>query len=190
MNDRNAAFRAGFGAVCILLALGLSGLAAAAASKGKLALIKSALSAAPPDVAKTAKVVTMEGEVLRDGKGPFTCFPREGKGTSPMCLDAEWMRWANAWMKRTDFKATKVGLAYMLAGDMKDSGASNIDPFAKAATPDNQWIVEGPHVMIIVPDPALPEGVATDPKPGVPYVMWKGTPYAHIMMPVASRRKK
>jgi hypothetical protein len=72
----------------------------------------------------------------------------------------------------------------MLAGD---AGASNIDPFAKAETPDNQWVVEGPHVMIIVPDPALLDSVSTDPHAGVPYVMWKNTPYAHIMMPTGPR---
>ncbi len=38
--------------------------------------------------------------------------------------------------------------------------------------------------MILVPDPALLDGISTDPWNGGPYVMWKGTPYAHIMVPV------
>lgn len=74
--------------------------------------------------------------------------------------------------------------AYMLAGD---GGASNIDPFAKGPTADNQWIVEGPHLMIIVPDAAALGAIPTDPKNGGPYVMWKGTPYAHIMVPTAHK---
>ncbi len=41
--------------------------------------------------------------------------------------------------------------------------------------------------MILVPDPAMLEGISTDPDNGGPYVMWKGTPYAHIMIPVGER---
>lgn len=70
----------------------------------------------------------------------------------------------------------------MLAGD---EGSSNIDPCAESPTEDNEWVVEGPHVMILAPDPALLEGIPTDPRNGGPYVMWKDTPYAHVMVPVA-----
>ena len=96
---------------------------------------------------------------------------------------------ADAWMNKKDFQATKVAFGYMLAGDMPDAGASNIDPFAMAETPDNQWVVEGPHVMVLVPDNASLDGVSTDYTTGEPYVMWKGTPYAHIMVPTGPRAK-
>jgi hypothetical protein len=69
-------------------------------------------------------------------------------------------------------------------------GASNIDPYATAGTRTNQWVVEGPHLMVIEPDTAQLEGLSTDPHSGGPYVMWKGTPYAHIMVPVAERPKQ
>lgn len=186
MNQFKNVIRFGLGAAWPILALSFLG-ATTAVAQDKNEMVKSALSAAPPAIAKTAKVMTMQGEVLKDGPGTFTCFPYEGAGTSPMCLDAEWLRWADAWMNKKDFKATQVGLAYMLAGDMPDGGASNIDPFAKAATADNQWVVEGPHVMILSPDPALLGNMTTDPNAGVPYVMWKDTPYVHIMMPTGSR---
>ena len=107
-----------------------------------------------------------------------------------MCLDAEWMKWGHAWMnKKTDYKPAGFGLAYMLAGDAPDGGSSNIDPFATEKTADNQWVVEGPHVMILTPDPATLKDVSTDPNAGVPYVMWKDTPFAHVMMPVGPRAK-
>jgi hypothetical protein len=159
-------------------------LSAEHASADNDSLIASALSAAPPAVAHDATVMTMTGDILREGSNGFTCFPREGAGGSPMCLDAEWMTWADAWMNKKDYTPSGVGMAYMLAGDSSDGGASNIDPFATRATPDNEWVVEGPHVMIILPDPAMLAGVSTDPTNGGPYVMWKGTPYAHIMLPV------
>jgi hypothetical protein len=40
--------------------------------------------------------------------------------------------------------------------------------------------------MMFVPDPKQLEGITADHTAGGPYVMWKGTPYAHIMMPVAA----
>jgi hypothetical protein len=159
-----------------------------ALAQDKDALIESALSAAPPAIAETATVMNMNGEVLREGSGDYTCFPYEGKGSAAMCLDAEWMVWADSWMNRKmDYKPARFGLAYMLAGDAPDGGASNIDPFATERTDDNQWVVEGPHVMILTPDQTLLADVASDPDAGVPYVMWKDTPFAHIMMPVGPR---
>lgn len=159
-------------------------------AQDKEALIANALSAAPPAIAETATVMNTKGDVLRQGTGAYTCFPYEGKGTEAMCLDAEWMKWGKAWMqKNPDYKPASFGLAYMLAGDAPEGGASNIDPFAAEKTPDNQWVVEGPHVMILTPDPASLKDVSTDPDAGGPYVMWKDTPYAHIMMPVGARAK-
>jgi hypothetical protein len=86
-------------------------------------------------------------------------------------------------MDKKPFKADRGGIAYMLAGE----SASNIDPFATGPTANNQWVVEGPHIMVLLPDPAQLEGISTDPNSGGAYVMWKGTPYAHIMVPVAAR---
>ncbi|GIS70281.1 MAG: hypothetical protein CM1200mP9_11020 [Gammaproteobacteria bacterium] len=48
----------------------------------------------------------------------------------------------------------------MLVGD---EGASNVDPYATGPTDDNEWIDEGPHLMIVVPDASLLEGIPTDP---------------------------
>jgi hypothetical protein len=162
---------------------------AIAAEPDKDVLIRDALSAAPPAIASTATVMTMDNKVLKQGTGSYVCMPTDAdelaKGLrEPMCLDKVWVAWADAWMNKKPFKATGTGIAYMLAGD---AGASNIDPYATAATPDNQWVVEGPHIMAIVADLAQLAGLPTDPNSGGAYVMWKGTPYAHIMVPVAQR---
>lgn len=42
--------------------------------------------------------------------------------------------------------------------------------------------------MIITPDKHLLDTLPTDPYYGGPYVMWKGTPYEHIMIPVGMRK--
>lgn len=149
--------------------------------------IDDALSAAPPAIADTATVMTMEGEVLREGTGAYTCIPGQEAGAGPMCLDAEWMRWADAWMNKTEFEPRQVGVAYMLSGDMPGGGASNIDPFATEPSDDNEWVVEGPHLMLILPDAAQLDAIGTDPDTGGPYVMWHGTPYAHVMVPTDAR---
>jgi hypothetical protein len=138
-----------------------------------------ALTAAPPDVAAEATVMDLEGNVLREGTNDFTCIPVPGE---PMCLDEPWMEFFDAYVNQKDeLEIDRVGIGYMLAGD---SGASNIDPYAEGPTPDNEWVRTGPHLMLIVPDPALLEGIPTDPKSGGPYVMWADHHLAHVMIPI------
>ncbi|MDH3667982.1 MAG: hypothetical protein OEN23_13735 [Paracoccaceae bacterium] len=157
-----------------------------ASADEKQALIDDALSAAPDAISMSATIMDWEGNVLQEGSNGFTCFPTPPvlQGKAPMCLDESWMAWADSWMNKKSFRAEKVGTGYMLAGD---GGASNIDPFAEGPTDDNEWVVSGPHLMTIVPDPAALEGIPTDPAYGGPFVMWKGTDYAHIMVPTAGK---
>jgi hypothetical protein len=88
-------------------------------------------------MAENATVVDWEGNVLREGSNGYTCFPTPPmlSGTAPMCMDGEWMEWADAWSNKKDFAADRLGISYMLAGD---EGASNIDPFAEGPTDDNR----------------------------------------------------
>ena len=148
--------------------------------------IADALSAVHVELAGNSRVMDWNMEVIREGDGPYTCMPTPPmlEGTAPMCMDGPWLKWADAWMNRKEFEIDRLGISYMLAGD---EGASNTDPFAEGPTEDNEWIVEGPHLMLIVPDPAALDALPTDPQNGGPYVMWKGTPYAHVMVPVADR---
>lgn len=147
--------------------------------------VANALSAAWPGMAEGATVVDWDGNVLKEGTNGFTCMPEPPTGGGPMCNDGEWIKWAEAWQNKTDFTAEALGISYMLGGDNGDGG-SNIDPYAEEPTDDNQWIAEGPHLMILAPA-ALLEAYPTDPDNGGPYVMWKGTPYAHLMVPIGSR---
>ena len=86
-------------------------------------------------------------------------------------------------MGKTEPTFTRTGFGYMLAGDSQ--GGSNTDPFATEATADNEWLPPGgPHIMVVVPDAGALEGLPTHPDEGGPWVMWRDTPYAHIMVPV------
>jgi hypothetical protein len=155
--------------------------------------IADALSAAPASVSRNATVMdwpmTTGGPMqqLRVGSNGWVCYPttpivyENGARRDAMCLDSEFQGWANAWMGQTAPAPKRAAVAYMLQGD---AGASNTDPYAKAPTSSNDWVMSGPHVMVIVPDPSSLDGMPTDAKNGGPWVMWKGTPYAHIMVPL------
>jgi hypothetical protein len=158
--------------------------------------IRLAMSAAPPEIGRNATIVEMneKGETteLRKGTNGWTCMPSAGgaagvAGADPMCLDKQWMNWVDAWTHKTDPKVDSVGIGYMLRGD---KGASNTDPFATGPTADNQWIVAPPHIMVLVPDTKLLDALPIDPHTGGPWVMWKGTKYAHIMAPTAAMPKQ
>lgn len=151
-------------------------------------LIKLSLSAAPEAVAKDAKVIVMEdgkARLLREGSGEWTCMPghADPANPDPMCGDRNAMEWAAAWMANRDPPPDKVGFMYMLQGD---GGASNTDPHAMRETPDNNWIKTGAHVMIVGSGAKMLDGYPRDAKadPTRPYVMWPGTPYEHLMLPV------
>jgi hypothetical protein len=141
-------------------------------------------TAAPRHVVEHATILNMGADgkmrVVREGTNGYTCMD---PGGAPMCADKAAMEWAQAWQSHGP-APQKLGFIYMLRGD---NGASNTDPYAKGESPDNNWIKTGPHVMIVGADAkpmleAYPRDAKADPNR--PYVMWPGTPYEHLMLPV------
>ena len=59
--------------------------------------------------------------------------------------------------KNADFKTDRIGVSYMLAGD---DNVNNADPFDTKPDQGEVWVQEGPHLMIIVPDIKILEGIA------------------------------
>ena len=152
-------------------------------------LIASAMSAAPAKVAKGATIVAMEADgkmrTLRQGTNGFTCMPDNPAtpGPDPMCMDKNALDWAHAWIGHTTPAPGKVGFMYMLSGG---TDASNTDPYAAKPDAKNNWIKTGPHVMIVGADQNFYDMYpkSADPDTKVPYVMWAGKPYQHLMAPV------
>ena len=181
-------------AVRLAISLALAGFVTAAGAQQKKApandaeMIASAMAAAPKAVAGGATIVAMSPDgtmrTLRQGNNGFTCMPDNPATPGPdaMCLDANAMEWAHAWINHQT-PPNKVGFMYMLAGG---TDASNTDPYAKGPEAGNHWIATGPHVMIVGPAvkdlPGYPKN--PDPDTSKPYVMWAGTPYEHLMIPV------
>ncbi|HEV2623120.1 MAG TPA: hypothetical protein VGU65_13660 [Frateuria sp.] len=157
-----------------------------AASDAKL--IASAMRAAPAGVGPHATVMAVAPDgsmrTLRQGTNGFTCIPDAPAtpGPDPMCADKAAMAWMHAWLTHATPPAGQVGLMYMLEGG---TDASNTDPYAK--TPGSKhWIRTGPHVMVVGADDAFYDQYPklADPQTDAPYVMWSGTPYRHLMVPV------
>lgn len=174
-------------AILILLAAGC--LPAFAADND--AMIKSALSAAPAAVAKDATVMIGDGkggmQTVKTGTNGFVCMPDDPTtpGSDPMCLDQNSMLWVQAYSTHATPPDGKVGIGYMLQGD---SQASNIDPYATTPAAGDKWVTDGPHMMIfnsLAINASYPHDVTLTPDVTHPYVMFPGTPYAHLMVPVA-----
>ena len=168
---------------------GHEGMAKAPGAKSDAAIVAKATKAAPPEVGRSAAVMGMDADgkmkELRAGTNGWMCM-LSPVGDS-MCLDKEWQAWGDAWMNKKEPPQRKtVGVAYMLNGDQ---GASNTDPYATKATADNHWVVSGPHIMLLPTDASQLDAYPTDWTKGGPWVMWKGTPYAHIMVPTTSMPK-
>ncbi|WP_372834985.1 hypothetical protein, partial [Pontibacterium sp.] len=150
----------------------------------KDAMIASAVSAGPSSVTDNATIKAPDGAVLRAGSNSYTCYPQQ-ESIGPMCNDAVWDALISAMMNKADFKSDSISVSYMLAGEGSAIGVSNSDPYASDPAKSDDWVKEGPHLMIIVPDHSMLEGLSTNPNDPV-YVMWKDTPYAHIMVKIAS----
>jgi hypothetical protein len=160
------------------------------ASQDSAAKIESAMSAAPSSISGAATILDNEFDdagmfvVLHEGTNGWSCFPDipSSPGNDPACYDETWMEWNYAFAAQEEPVVTVLGLAYMLQGG---SDASNTDPFATEPAPGEDWVNSPAHVMILVPGEIDLTVYSTDHDAGEPYVMWAGTPYQHIMMPVA-----
>ena len=150
-------------------------------------------SSAPDFIGDFATVVGASGEVLREGTNGWTCLPfvpmpkmgfKNPNEAAPACADANAVAWANAYISKTKPVIENDGWIWMIHGD---TGVDNFRPYSegdKANTAPEDWIYSGSHLMLMPKDPASLDGVSTDFTTGAPYVMMKGTPFVHLMIPL------
>lgn len=155
------------------------------AAPQKDVLIKEAMAAGPAHIAKDATILApgADGQMveLRHGTNGWTCIPDspESPGKDPMCVDEQGLQWAGSWMAHDDHPAnTAPGLSYMLAGG---SDISANDPWAKADK-NTKFVASPPHFMILWPFDPKTTGLSDQPKKTRTWIMWAGTPYAHLMI--------
>ena len=179
--------------VVSLVALGVAGTSMAADKGGspiskmsKKELIKLAMSAAPPEVSKDATIMIPgpDGKMVEAKKGTngFTCMP-DADGQSvpdPICGDAASMQWANDYMSKAPKPTnTSPGIAYMAKGGWHFEKDGKI---LMESEPGAKLVREPAHWMVFWPFDSKSSGLPSLPTKYGTYVMFDGTPYAHLMI--------
>ena len=151
-------------------------------------------SAAPAPLGTNATVLGLDGSVLREGTNGWTCMvgnprpaPEGGWPTAhdamPVCTDDVGMKWMSDFMAGKAPEIERDTFMWMLHGDVgEDNTTAGVLNKADATDP-SQWIESGPHLMLLPKDPSSLDGMSDDFNIGAPYVMFPGTPGAHVMIP-------
>jgi hypothetical protein len=153
--------------------------------------IALAPSAAPGAVAAHAAVVRMDEKgatvVLRAGDNGWTCMPTDpGTPVShPVCLDKNGLNWFVAAMAGKEPDPTKVAYSHMLQGG---SVSSVVDPAAdRLPAGEKSFVTFPPHIVIMNARLAMESGFparSAHPDTHQPFVLYGGTPYAMLIIPV------
>ena len=142
--------------------------------------IDRAISAGPENISKSARIIDTDAHgntaVLREGSNSFTCMPGNPHvvGEPAMCVAAASVQWfADANAHKPKPTNTVPGITYMLAGTTQRTGS---DPSDTTSPP----ITVGPHWMIVWPFDPKTTGLPTTHRDTGAYIMWAGSPYAHM----------
>jgi len=151
---------------------------ASLASRPAAVKIAEAMSAGPVDIAKNARIVEMKANhellELRPGTNGWICMPEQSESMPPMCLDAASMQWMKDFAAHKPKPTNTVpGITYMLAGATQRSDS---DPYDTKSP----LIKIGPHWMIMWPLDPKATGLPNTHRPAGAYIMWAGSPYAHV----------
>lgn len=144
-----------------------------------------ALSAAPAHIAKEAGVMIYgaDGKLteVKPSANGFTCIPTVMNlpDPDPMCMDAAVNQWMTSLINNAEKPTNTVpGIAYMARG------GSHFEKDGKVVMqPDGAKVVkEPPHWMVMWPFEASATKLPTAPNPSGVYIMFEGSPYAHLMI--------
>lgn len=177
-------------AAAVLAVTAGTGLPARAAdmsdAKAKAERIALARSGAPASVGKGARVMDLDADgnlvELAPGTNDFTCVPDDPTTpkVDPLCADPAAWEFVTSMLSGAEKPSNTVpGFAYMAKGGQywekdgkilieKEEGAELVDA--------------PPHWMLFWPFSAKATGLPTLPSGGPVYVMYDGTPYAHLMV--------
>jgi hypothetical protein len=160
--------------------------ARAQAPAGNAQYITTAESGAPAAIAGKAAIVKIDPKgtltTVRAGTNGFTCFVGvPGDPDAPFCGDANAITWivsaASGKPKPTN---TAPGIAYMAQGGVHYETAAG--EIVMEPRPGTTKVDEPPHWMLMWAFEAGASGLPTTPNPAGVYIMFAGTPYAHLMV--------
>jgi len=152
-----------------------------------------AISGAPPHIAKEAGIMIYgtDGKLTETKKSAngFTCIPSVMNlpDPDPMCMDAAAQQWMTDRMNHAPKPTNTVpGIAYMARGGAHFEKDGKIVMSGDGA----KIVKEPPHWMLMWPfDPAATK-LPTVPNPSGVYIMFDGSPYAHLMLYQDPRKMK
>jgi hypothetical protein len=144
-----------------------------------------ALSAAPAHIAKDAGVMIYgaDGKLTETRKSAngFTCIPTVMNlpDPDPMCMDAAVQQWVTDIMNNAPKPTNTVpGIAYMARGGSHFEKGGKVVMSGEGA----KTVKEPPHWMVMWPFDAAATKLPTAPNPSGVYIMFEGSPYAHLMV--------
>jgi len=145
-----------------------------------------ALSAAPAHIARGAAVMVpdKDGKLKRvkEGTNGFTCIPSVNKRDTPdpMCFDEAVGQWVEALQNNAPAPTNKVpGIAYMARGGWHWEKDGKV---LMKEEPGAKLVKEPPHWMMMWPFESKATMLPTRPNPSGAWIMFDGTPYAHLMI--------
>ena len=148
--------------------------------------IKVAESGGPAEIATKAAVVRIDPKghatSLRAGSNGFTCFVGvPGDPDAPFCGDKNAYGWiVSAASNQPKPANTAPGIAYMAQGGVHfETDTKDVVMMPGANT---HPVREPPHWMLMWPFDAATSGLPTKENAGGVYIMFAGTPYAHLMI--------
>ncbi len=163
----------------------LPSLGCAQGGMNKAQFIKAAEGGAPADVSSKAAVARIDPKKktvteLRAGSNGFTCSLLPGDN-SPYCGDQNaWAWFKAAFTGQPKPPNTEPGVSYMMQGGTHHETPSGEVVMEKG--PNTKDVKEPPHWMLMWPVDPKTSGLPTRPNPGGVYIMFAGTPYAHLMI--------
>jgi hypothetical protein len=150
------------------------------------AYVAAATAAAPAAISGAAAVIRIDAKgavtTVRPGTNGFTCFVGvPGDPDAPFCGDQNALDWVLSVARNAPAPTnTAPGVAYMGKGGMHHETATRDVVMMPGA--GTHMVHEPPHWMVMWRfDPAT-SGLPTKENPGGVYIMFAGTPYAHLMV--------
>jgi hypothetical protein len=142
-------------------------------------------SAAPTAIASKAAIVKLDAKgnvtTLREGSNDFACMVGvPGDPDAPVCMDRNATRWfTDATSGKPKPTNTAPGIAYMARGGVHYENASHD---AVMESKGMKAVKEPAHWMVMWPFTPKGSGLTTKENPSGVYIMFAGTPYAHLMV--------
>jgi hypothetical protein len=147
--------------------------------------IKAVEEGAPQWISAQAAIARLEPSgataIVRPGTNGFTCTLMADESHTPACGNALGFKWLVAATAHKPVPpAGGMGVVYMAKGSTHYETPEGEIVMAPSA--QTKSVREPPHWMLLTPlDPAA-TGIPTRPNAGGAYIMFAGTPYAHLMI--------